>query len=516
MSTSSPRMFATIHLGSEQVNLNIVQYTTMEDRQIIERAGREVFLGEETFKTGRISYETVGELCELLKGYRRMLREYGVKEFRVIATTALREAENQHYIIDQIRIRTGFEVEVVDMLTEIYFKYVALFKALEDKKLTQSDKAILFVDISSGGLGFTLYRNGGIQYQQNVHIGALRIKESFNKNQRESAHFQQALAEYIISSIEVVREALKQEEIEYLVTSGNDSRLLLQMMGFSVREQMTFVTREAFNALHENVRELNLPQLMQRFNLPEYRAEMVLPVIVLYKQILDATNAGELAFPDVHLVDGVNIMHIAEKTKDPLTRALEEQIVILMRSIGSKYQYDPHHAKAVEDISLLLFDRTASVHGLSSRVRLMLKVACILHDIGKFVNLRRHYFYSYRLILSSDILGFTEREKEVIANVSYYHSKGIPSSSHQNFQSLSTSDKITSAKLAALIRLADAIDRSHRQKAKLSDIRLNGTQLEVIITADEDYSLEEWTFEDKADFFEEVHGIRPLLIRQVG
>ncbi len=513
---SAPKLFAIIHIGSEQVTLQISEYSSLGDLRVIEKTSREVFLGEETFKTGRISFTTSGQLCALLRGYKRLLSEYGVRDYRVIATTALREAENQHYVVDQVRTRTGFELEVVDMLQEIYFKYVALYHTIRKHQVERPGEALLFVDISSGGLGFTLLKDGVIHYQQNVHIGALRIKESFDKNQRDSIHFHQALSEYIFSSIESVKSELAHHKIKYIVTSGNENHLLLQMLGRAASDALAVVGRDEFHALYEKVSGLNLPQLMKTFRLGENKAEMALPTIVLYNQILSITNAPEIIFPDAQLVDGVTLLHAAEKTEDPLIAVLDEQILSLARNLGDKYRYEIAHSSAVETLSLKLFDAMVPLHGLPSRDRFLLQVAAILHDIGKYVNLRRHYFYSYRLILSSDIIGFTEREKEVIANIAHYHSKGTPSDADGNFARLNREEKVKVAKLASLIRLADSIDRSHKQKCADCMIRLQGDTLEVAVTPLDNFSLEQWTFEDKADFFEHVNGVRPVLINQAG
>ena len=513
---SASRLFCIIHIGSEQIMLQLSEYSSISDLRVIEKTSREVFLGEETFKTGRISFTTAGQLCDLLRGYKRLINEYGVRDIRVIATTALREAENQHYIVDQVRIRTGFELEVVDMMQELYFKYAALYNNVRKLSLELRQEALLFVDISSGGLGFTLLKQGEIHYQQNIHIGAVRIKESFNKNQRESIHFQQALSEYIYASIEAVQDDLALHKIKYIVTSGNENHLLLQMLGHTATEGLTAVDRKEFQILYEKVRDLNLPQLMKMFKMVESKAEMVLPTIVLYNQILSITNAPEIVFSDAQLVDGVTLLHTAEKTKDSLIPELEEQVLSLAKNIGQKYRYEVPHSLAVEALSLQIFDAVAPLHGMDRRDRFLLQVSAILHDIGKFVSLRRHYFYSYRLILSSDILGFSEKEKEVMANVAHYHSKGTPSDVDANFAYLAREDKVKVAKLAAMIRLADAVDRSHRQKAGSCDIRLRGENLEFRIAPLEDYSLEKWTFEDKADFFENVHGVRPILIYQPG
>ena len=506
--------FAAIHVGSEQVSIQIAEFQTLQDIKVIDRASFQVPLGEETFKTGRISFATVSQTCELLKGYRRMLNEYGVRDYRLFATTAVREAENQQYFIDQIRVKTGLQLEVADMPQEIFFKYIALFQIMMMNGLVNQHDPLLFVDISSGGLGVTLYKKSCIEYQQNIHIGALRIKESFDKPQRESTHFHKALSEYIYSTIEPVEKKLCTHSIRYLVLSGSETRFVLNMLGRDQTETLSFVSLSDFNALYEKVQALNLPQIMQTFDLSEQKAEMVLPTIVLYKQILNFGAIEEIVFSNAQFNDGIVLRHIAEKTGDPWLEVIDEQTVSLAHSLARKYQYDINHALSVQRTSLQMYDKLSKAHGLGKRERLQLKVAAVLHDIGKFVSLRRHYFYSYRLIVSSDILGFSEAEKQVIANVAYYHSKGTPSNYDTQFAALTTEEKVTTAKLSAIIRLADAVDRSHRQKAVVQDISLKGDEMTITLDSADEISLEEWTFADKVEFFENVFGIRAILERR--
>lgn len=515
MGRHAPDRFAAIHVGSEQISVHIVEYTNLDDVKIIEQSYRQVMLGEETFKTGRISFGAVSEICELLKGYRRLLSEYGVRDYRLVATTAIREARNQPYIIDQIKVKTGLNVEVVDMPQEIFYKYVSLVKTANDQGLLNSEDGMLFVDISSGGLGFTLYEDGNLRYQQNMHIGALRIKESFDKNQRDSAHFLQALSEYIGSTIEPVETEMRRHDVKRLVLSGSETKLLLKMLG-KEQGRVTFVSLSEFNNLYKQVSSLNLPQLITTFQLNENKAEIVLPAIVLYKQIVSLTNPEEIVVLSDQFADGVIIKHISEKTSHKHKELIESQIISLCWEISKKYYYDPTHAAAVEKWAMLLFDKMGRIHGLGERHRRLLKVAAILHDIGKHVNLRRHYFYSYRLIISSDIVGFSKAERHVIANIAFYHSKGTPSDADTNFACLTPNQKVTVSKLSAIIRLADAIDRSHRQKVSQAEVALRGDELIITVTSREDMSLEGWTFADKAGFFEDVFGIKAILIRRVG
>lgn len=516
MSSRPPAFFGIIHVGSEQVSLQIVEYTSLQEVRIVERACTTVSLGEETFKTGRISFAAVKELCELLKGYRRIMNEYGVKDYRLVATTAIREAANQQYIIDQIKVKTGFTVEVVDMMQEIFHKYIALYRTIEAEGLAGEEEAILFVDISSGGLAFILYQGGRIVYQQNIHIGALRIKESFEKYQRESVHFPQALTEYIDSTIELVGTKLSPYRIKYLVLSGAETSLLLKLLGRDEGARLSYLAVDQFHQLYERVKYLGLAQLMRDFNLNEHRAEMVLPTVTLYQQILNLSNAAQIIVSNAQFNDGLAIAHIGDKTGDKWLTTIDEQIVSFAWALGQKYMHDPLHAASVETTALMLFDRLARVHGLGKRERFQLKVAAILHDIGKYVNLRRHYFYSYRLIVSSDILGFSDEERALMANIAYYHSKGTPSPADGNFAALSPAQRLTLAKLAAIIRLADAIDRSHLRKAVVRDVALVGEDFVITLGAERDMSLEEWTFADKAEYFENVFGLKPVLKLQIG
>ncbi|MCX7971481.1 MAG: HD domain-containing protein, partial [Negativicutes bacterium] len=162
----------------------------------------------------------------------------------------------------------------------------------------------------------------------------------------------------------------------------------------------------------------------------------------------------------------------------------------------------------------LIFDRIRRVHGLGKRDRLLLRLAAILHDIGMYISLRSHYFHTYRLIISGDIIGLSNLEKEIVANLACYVSKQ-PRPEDEPFASLDKKEQVRVGKLAAILRIADSIDRSHRHKVEMCDVQLKGEEMYLHCQAREDMTLEEWTFEDKADFFIEVFGVRPILVKEI-
>lgn len=512
MPKARKNMLAAIHLGSEQVHMEIIQYNNQGQVKILERLTRSTNMGEETFKTGKVSFQSVNEVCDLLKGFKRLINEYQIQELQLIATTALREAQNRQYIIDQIKVKTGFDVQVIDMIEEVFLKYKVLFKILYQQELIDKKESALFTDITSGGLGITLYGSGGIQYLQNIHMGTLRIKENFTKKQRESLHFLDALEEYIYGSIEVVANAIANHQVRYLILSGVETQLLLEMLKRNTQKNaIEIIPLTEFQDLYSQVRSKNIVQIMHEFQLTERKAEIVLPTLVLYNKIVNLIKTEQIMIPQVDLVNGMINDIVEQRTKSKWLNIFNEHIVSCARMLANKYSYYNNHSKSVEKHALFLFDKLIKLHGYGERERLFLQVSSILHDIGKFVNLRRHYFYSYRLIISSDIMGFSDEEREIIANIAYYHSKVTPSNTDPNYSSLNPEAKVIVSKLSAILRLADALDSSHNQKIRDIDLIWKGNHVEILVVTNEDISLEEWTFNYKASFFEEVFGLQALV-----
>lgn len=504
--------FAAIHLGSEMISMQIVEYKNMNKIKVLEQCNHRVKLGEETFKNKIIPPAMVNEICTLLQGYKNLMDELGVEEYSMQATTAVREALNQIFFLDQIRIKTGLVVDVVDMPKEIYTKYTAIRQTLRSEEISGKDYGMLLMDISSGGLGITFVDDEKIRYQQNFHIGIIRIKESFNRNQRNAMQFNRALTEFLSSTMEPVREALKNERIRYLILSGTETEMLLQMLGLDVKAKVNKIKAEDFMALFNKVHKLNLPQIIQVFNIKESVAELVLPTILLYEQLLALVPTKEIIITADRFIDGIQLLHIGPKTDKNYAMELEREQISLLHNIGKHYQYDVKHVEQVERIALILFDKLSKSHRLDSRCRLLVQATALLHDIGKYISMRSHSLYTYKLILSTDILGFSEHDKKIVALASYYHANNV-FDNKKDAPSMERELIPIVAKIAAIVRLADALDRSYKQKIKNCRVTLKESSLLIEAESKVDLTLEEWTFAAKAQFFEEVYGLKVNLER---
>lgn len=506
--------FAAIHLGSELISLKIIEYADLDNINVVEEAKQKIRLGEETFKNKKISFSTILTICDILKGYKRLMSEYGVTKYVLQATTAVREAANQTFFINQILVKTGLKIDVVDMPREIYTKFTSVIRTLGLYEKKAQGQGVLYLDISSGGLGIVYYKDGTIQYQQNLHIGIVRIKEAFDRNQRSSIHFSQALEEYIASNMGPVKEAMSKFQVDYLVLTGSETQLILEMIDKSyLPDKVAKLEVEQFSAFYKKVRGLNVAQLMNVFDIDEESAEMVLPSIILYQQLLTIAPTKHIVVPPDRFIDGMNVIYVAGSKDKKFIKQLTEMRLSLVRSVGERYHYDANHAKATEKFALLIFEALQKYQGLDEQARLLLRASCILHDIGKYVCLRSYHSYSYRLINSTDFLGFSILDKRIISLVAYY--QGTFLSEHRTVDRPFVEKEILPlvAKLTAILQLADAMDRSYKQKISSCTVTIKDNELRVKVNSKDDLALEKWSFRNKGSFFEEVFGLMPVIER---
>jgi len=509
----SPTLAAVIDIGSSMVRLNLGQAKGGE-MNILEYLETPLSLGHETFVDGRISFDTVEKLCDILKSHHRVLRPYGVEEIRMVATSALREARNKHYIIDQIRIKTGLPVRVLEDSEEKEIIFRETIRRLRGAGIMPQNPAMMAY-IGTGSIGVSLLMDGLIHYFQNIRMGSLKLNELLGSLKERTMGFHTVLEEYVNAQIDMLRLAMGEEGIDGFIASGKEIELLSRLCDAEAEKGLTRLTQQALDRLWEQVRNLTPDQISDQYDLDLDQSEMVLPSLTIYRSLLSYTRSDQILSPHVFLWDAMLNEILFPKKRKEMDAFLHESLLACARHIAQRYGYDEAHAGVVTAYATILFDRVRKLHGLKKRERLLLQTAGVLHDTGKYVNLKSHAAHSRDLIRSLDLIGVTGRELKIIANVARYHSQDTPQESHTEYMELPESDRLLVSKLSAIIRLADALDRSHRQK--FTDIRIKMKENRLVVTgiSAQDTSLEEWTFGYKSDFFEEVYGIRPVLIKKL-
>ena len=503
--------YGVVHIGSVHTSLIIVSFAALDEVEVIERVRKETEFGEEVFRHGRLSFGSIRELCRILAGFRQLLDDYGIEKVFAIGTSVLREAENRLGILDQIRIRTGFAVEVADMTQEIYYKFFALSHELLENAENFGEKPVLLMDITSSGLGLTGWQAGKLLFQQNVASGSLSILEHFSEKERESLTFPSAVRDYIHATLSPLWPSIEQHAIRHLVLSGLEARTVASLLAPGSTEPHTFVHGEDFLRFLDSFAGLTPQKLMKRCAVTESRANLLMPTLLLYGEVVRTTRVKGMFLMSTTFLKSYSIYRGAQMAGLPCLAEQEERTVQLARTTAEKYGSTQDHCARVEQAAALLFHALGNAHGLSPRALLLLRLGAILHETGKFINLRHYSRYSHQIIRGTDFFGVSDAEKEIVASIAYYYNRENPGSKDEHYARLSHEQRITMLKLCAILRLADALDQGHSGKISHLSAELSKEELCVRFEAEHDVSLIRWTFARAAALFREVFGIEPVL-----
>lgn len=514
--SSKSQLAAAIELGSHALSMKIVEVGKNMEIRTLESLRKSVDLGRDSFATGWVSFETLVETCEVLKGFKKLMGDYNVKTYRAVATTAVREARNREYIVDQVKLKTGLDIDVIDNSTERYFAYSALREHLPNYGDIRKEGGII-ADIGFGSSQVYMQRGGRLEVSLNLKLGSLRVKEILSALEGRTLNFPKVLEEFIDGKIDTVEFFKNREYFRNIVLIGGDTRMISKLNHrINGDKKKNYVMRKDFDEFYREVLYKSPQAIMKELELEFESAEILLPTIMIFKKFFDRTAADRFFTPLITILDGLAVDICRKKLIGEEKDELEKDALSLTRSIAGKFRYDKAHAEDVEKKALLIFDETRKLHGLGQRERLLLQLAAIMHDCGKFISNNEHYLQSYNIVLASEIPGVTRGEQEIIANVARYHSGIGPENSHPNFEALDDQSRLVVAKLSAIIRIADALDRSHKQKVKDMKVEWESSRLTVKVESLQDMLLEEWTFESKAEFFKTVFGVIPeIKIRKV-
>ncbi|KNY25935.1 HD domain-containing protein [Pseudobacteroides cellulosolvens] len=508
---------AALDIGSNLIRMSIAQIDANGQIEILEDVEKSTYLGRDSFSYGKIQNETIMELCETLKGYTKLMKDYRIKNYRVVATSAIREAKNRDYLLDQVKLQTGVSIDVINNAKERYYMYKALRDYLLNTKFINK-KDSLIVDIRSGGVEVSVYSDNRLKFTEYLKIGSLRLREVLADLQKRSLHFSSVLQEYIKSEVDFLKSIIKGTRIDNFIGIGGELKTILKLcemenvMEENLPDSIRTIGRDTFERLFDKINHLTTEQIQEKFNLQKNKAEILLPSMVLFRSFLHMTESDGIYAPFLSLRNGI-LAEIADQWHEtPRKKKIIDDIINLVWNIGKKYFVDEHHSAYIEKTALSIFDQTLKLHNLGNRERFCFRVSAILHDIGKYINYNSHEIHSYNIIQYQDIMGFSDRELKLIANVVRYHEEDLPDPDHKQYSELDERDRLTVSKLAAILRLAEALDVSHKQKITAFEIAVNKNELLFKVSSKEDIMLEQWSFSQVAGFFEDVMGVRPKLI----
>ena len=499
--------FAAIDVGSGELACKIYEVNKKTGLRQLDYVRHAIPLGAETYRSGKISRHTTNELCEVLSGFVRKMEEYRVEAYVANATSALREASNNINVLEQIKLRTGLKVKILSNSEQRFLYYKAMSAADNFFEQVAGEETVI-IDVGAGSIQITLMSEGVLKYTQNINLGFHRVGELLAPMEHSAERYPTLIAEYMNNDLSTFYKMFMEKKPRNLISLSDHLSALQPYL--ITEEGKPYISSKKFLEFCRKIRGMYEQDICREYQLNKEQVHALQMTLIIYERICLASEAERVWFSTATLCDGIAVDYCERKDKVTIGRDFTADIISTARYIAGRYRSNTVHTDQVEYLSLAIFDAVAKSFGLTKRDRLMLRLAAILHTCGEFVNMNKGAEYSYEIIQATEILGISHKEREMVANVVRYDSSNFP-----RFESviagLDRDTYLEVAKLTAIHRLANIMDKSHTQK--FSDVRvsLKGDKLNISVATLDDMTLEHGLFEEKARFFEEVFGILPVL-----
>ena len=500
--------YAAIVIGSKNLLMKIYEISQTNGIREIDRLCHEYELGKEAYGSGRISFSQIEEIADVLNHYLQHMEEYDVKEYHCYATSAIRNAKNQLSVLNQIKIRTGVTVQMRSNSELRFLMYKGIqVSDIDFDKIIEKNTAIL--DIGSGSVQVSLFDKQALYLTQNMAIGTAKIRELLESVEHNALNYISVLEEYIQYEIDMFRSSyLKDKAIKNVVAIGDEIKNLKRIVPeLNITATLNY---DEICYIFKKIKKASYQDLAVKYGMSIEDARMTLPSVVIYKKFLELSKADTVYVCGTDLCDGSVVDYALDTGKIKIRHDYYQDIIASVKYIGKRYRSNKVHAEYISQIACEIFDRTVKFHGLSKRDRLVLEISAILHDIGKYVNMNQPGQNGYQLIISTEIMGISHRERQEVANVVRYNTDFLPETDQLESAFL-RDEYLRIAKLSAILRLANALDRGHSQKYRNRSIVRKGKELIITVESDQDITLEISLFEKKAKYFNEILGVKPVL-----
>jgi exopolyphosphatase/guanosine-5'-triphosphate,3'-diphosphate pyrophosphatase len=438
---------------------------------------------------------------EAFRRFREQLSKYSVTRFKAVATSALREAENGESLVNQVAKRHRIDISIIGPEEEARLVHLAVKEHFQ-----LNGKMALLVDIGGGSVEISLGNRSGIISTQSYAMGSVRLLRILDQRRLNGTRFNQLVNRYVDVTNRRLKKELGGQKIKVCIGTGGS----IESIGEIRRElfnkrSSTRMTSTELATVTRKLQGLSIEERVNRFGLRPDRADVISPAAVVLQKILRQAGVREILIPGVGVKDGL----LAEIVWEIVYRGKHldrDQVIGSAFQLGRKYAFDEQHGVAVTRLALQIFDQTRSIHGLNGESRILLEVAALLHDVGQYVGVSNHHKHSYYLLQAGPIIGLSPAQTEIAANIARYHRKSTPRLEHVPYRMLSPKQRKQVSTLAAILRVADAIDRQHADCVQTVNLTFKRQSVIFRLHGKGDLVMAKWALAKRSDLFEEIFG----------
>jgi exopolyphosphatase/guanosine-5'-triphosphate,3'-diphosphate pyrophosphatase len=441
--------------------------------------------------------------------YRRM----DVIGVRAVATAAVRDASNQHEFIEKASAAIGSPVEIISGQEEARLIHLGV-----QTRWPHPKQRILIVDVGGGSCEVILSEQGQLVSAFSRPLGAVRLTEVFLKSDPPTDLELHRLDKSIDERLTVAAKRISGPFDRVIATSATAAAIVcaVNRVPRARREEADRLraTTPQVRKFFQEIRNRGLAERRRHSGIGPRRAEIIIAGTAVFLRTLETFEHPSLYYLSAGVRDGI-IADLAMRGVGRETSHLSPEQKKVVEDMSRRYGVSLKHARKVATLALELFGALRPLHRLQPNVGKLLEASAYLHDIGHYVSDTGHHKHSAYLVANSDMPGFTDEERHLIALLCRFHRKAMPAQRHSAFQSLLPDTRRAVLMLIPLLRIADSLDRGHEQRVHDLECQMRNGTIVLRLHSEQDVDLEQWAAERSSDVFRQVYGI-PLVVQQSG
>ncbi|MGV3660206.1 MAG: hypothetical protein ACO1TE_08470 [Prosthecobacter sp.] len=498
-----PPEHAVIYVGAASVSLVIGRQDGSGQFIRVESLDRPLPMARDIFRTHSITRTTVDQAAAILRDYLQTMREYGIpsSQLRLFTSNILAEAVNHEIFLNRLQVHSGVAPSLIDdgNMTRLVYQ---IAQRLLKRNPTLATGNTFVSHIGPGNTRAIYFQQGRLAAYSNYRLGIFRAREAVATPDEESQHQLMHLEEHIRGVVDHLAQDYSQVKINHHVAIGAEIQSVAPRLG-KARHGAHHVMESGLASLTDRLSRLNPDELVRELHVHYTGAEGIVPALQTNLALARRFGDDSLWVPegDFQLELMLDLM-----TSGSRTSVFQEEVMQAASEIGVRYKTDRKHADHVANFARQLFRELQHLHGLDPKYELVLRVAATLHEVGMFISPREHHKHSLYILLNTEIFGLSTKDREMVALLARYHRRYNPEPNHPHFSDLSREDRMIVLKLAALLRLAEAPDRSHAPRIKAIPLRPEGPRLNVLTSGVDDTTVEQIAIDSKCDLFREIYG----------
>jgi exopolyphosphatase/guanosine-5'-triphosphate,3'-diphosphate pyrophosphatase len=490
-----------VDTGSNAIRFMVAEFTGPREFRTLLYRRVPVRLGHQVFLTGRLAPVTMDAAVAAFTSFCEEIEGLKLDAFRAVATSAVREAKNGQELVDRLREKTCIRLEMISGSEEARLVHLAVANRLD-----LSGGQWILVDLGGGSVEVSLVDDMGMLWSESHTMGSVRLLELLSQPNAEPRGFKALLTDYV-SVLRIPAPAQYWSPAGFVATGGNIDSLAGLAGAPRSPGGVSGLAVEDLGGVIDMLAGLSYGERVAQLGLNEDRADVILPAAMVYHHLARQANAREILVPGVGVKEGILLDLVDDLVSHSGHEARQEQqLTKAAISLGRRFMFDEAHGLQVARLALSIFDQTGEIHRLGGEERLLLLAASILHDIGGFISHEKHHKHSLYIISRSELPRLSPNDMLMVANIARYHRKNVPRASHPEFMRLSPSDRERTTALAAILRVADALDRAHLKHVDSVQVVGAGKDLFLRLDGQGDLLLERWALSQKKSLFEKTFG----------